>query len=116
MLPSSPTDRSPAPMHQLTSRSLLAVMVVVLAACGGGDGASAKDVKADVAAQVEGSGLAKADAACFADAIVDDLGAKTLKDVDFSADAPPAGDEGDFTAAAMKALTTCDINTDPLRG
>jgi hypothetical protein len=103
-------------MQQLRSTVLIVSLVVGLSACGGGKGPSVADVKADVAAQVAASGLDKAQSECFADLIVDDMGADKLKDVDFSADKPPKGQEEEFAAAALKALSTCKVDAGSFGG
>jgi hypothetical protein len=103
-------------MHKLRSVALIIGVVVSVTACGGSKGTSEADIKADVAAQLADNGLDKVAAECFAGVLVDDMGADKLKDVDFSADTPPAGQEDEFAAAAMKALSTCKIDAGSLGG
>lgn len=91
------------------------LLVLTLAGCGGG-GDSTADVKADLKAQMVDSGLNDEQAECFANIVVDELGAENVKDVDFSSDEPPAGQEKEYAAAAIKALTECDIDLSSLDG
>lgn len=93
-----------------TMLSALAALVVTLAACGGGGGDSEAEIKVKVADQLAENGLDKKDSTCFAGVLVDEIGVDKLKDVDFSSDEPPAGLEAEFTAAALKALTTCNLD------
>jgi hypothetical protein len=103
-------------MQQLRSTVLIVSLVIGLTACGGGKEPSTADVKADVAAQIAESGLDEAQSECFADIIVDDLGAATLKDVDFSADKPEANQNEKIAAAALKARSTCKIDAGSFGG
>ncbi|MEO7428514.1 MAG: hypothetical protein ABIY48_03935 [Acidimicrobiales bacterium] len=92
--------------------------LVTLVGCGGGGGGggnSEAKVKAKVATEIAKEGLDKKASECFAGVIVDEIGVKKLKDVDFSASAPPKGLESEFTAAALKALKTCKIDTAQLK-
>lgn len=104
------------------TRTVLRVLTVLalvgsLAACGGGGGGDSKaEVQAELAKQFAESGLDDAQANCFAKVLIDEIGLDKLKDVDFSADEPPAGLEEDFTAAAMKALSACDIDPTDMSG
>lgn len=118
MLWHSTTDRNPADPMRRPKLSALAVplLVISLAACGGGKKDSPADVKAKVADQLQEQGLSKADATCFADIVVDDVGVATIKDFDFSADKPPAGHEQAFATASLKAITTCKITPSSLGG
>lgn len=104
-------------MHR-TKLSALAgsLLVVTLAACGGGGGDSDSEVKAKLAGQFAKEGLDKEASNCFAGVLVEEIGAKKLKDVDFSAEEPPAGLEDEFTAAAMKAVKNCKIDMSEISG
>lgn len=88
------------------------VLVLGLGACGDDDGGSdAAEIKADIAEQLaEGGTLDEETAECFADVIVDEIGAENLEDIDFSAEEPPAGLEEEFADAAVKALDECDVD------
>ncbi len=106
-------------MHRSLPTGALAAVVLVLglSGCGGGSGGgtSEADIKEKLADQLSQDGeLDKDTAECFAGVIVDEIGVDKLKDVDFSADEPPAGLEEEFTAAAMTALDTCDIDPSTL--
>jgi hypothetical protein len=103
-------------MQQLRTVALVASLVIGLTACGGSKGTSTADVKADVAAQLAESGLDAAASKCVAGVMVDEIGADKVKDIDFSADAPPADQQEEFSAAAIKALTTCKIDAGSLGG
>lgn len=85
----------------------LALLVLLLAACGGGE-ASRADVEADIAAQLEDEGLDADQSACFAEVIVDEVGLDNVKDIDFSAKEPPAELEEELTSAAVRAGAECE--------
>lgn len=88
-------------------------LVVSLAACGGGDGdRGADEIEADIAAQLEESGLPEEDAACVAGVIVDEIGVEELQDVDFSAEEPPADLQEEISAATLAAIDQCDLGAD----
>jgi len=89
-----------------------------LVACGDDEGGDADDLKAELSEefQDDGAGLDEGDADCFAEVIVDEIGADELADVDFSAESPPAELEDEFAAAAQKAIADCDIDPESLGG
>lgn len=95
--------------------ALAALIALALTGCSGGNDSPA-DVKADVAAQMAERGFNDEQADCFANIVVDELGAENVKDLDFSNDEPPAGQEEDYAAAALKALTDCDVDLSSLDG
>lgn len=86
---------------------------VALTACSGG-GANQADIEAKIAAQIVEEGLSAKQAACFAGVIVDEIGVDRLKDVDFSADTPPADLQDDVISASMTAIERCDIDPSSL--
>jgi hypothetical protein len=87
------------------------VLVFGLAACGDDDSGSEADIKAKISDQLAEDGtLDEETADCFADVIVDEIGADALKDVDFSSDEPPEGLQEEFAAAAIKAIDECDLD------
>jgi|GEM_PF-2952591 hypothetical protein len=96
------------------TRALAALTLVVsLAACGGGDRSrSAEDIEADIAEQLEESGLPEETAGCVAGVIVDEIGVEELQDVDFSAEEPPADLQEEITAATLAAIEQCDLGAD----
>jgi hypothetical protein len=101
------------------SLSALAASILVLAlsgCAGGGKGDSVAEVKAHVAEQMVDQGLTPDQADCFADAVVEKMGAADVKDVDFSADEAPADQQEDIAAAAIDALSSCDIDAGSLDG
>lgn len=55
-------------------------------------------------------GLSKTQADCFAGVLIDEVGADKLADIDFSADEPPKDLQDDFTKAAVKAVSNCDLD------
>ncbi len=64
----------------------------------------------------EDSDLTAKQANCIADAIIDKIGTTRLKDVDFSADEPPADMAADITSAAMGSLARCGIDLAEMMG
>jgi hypothetical protein len=104
-------------MHRTLRSGALAAIVFVLAlgACSGGSDDSEADIKARVADQLSADGGLDEEAAeCFAGVIVDEIGTEDLKDVDFSAEEPPAELQEAFTTAAIAAIDTCDIDPESL--
>jgi hypothetical protein len=101
------------------SLSVLAAPILVLAVsgcAGGGKKDSAADVEAKVAEQMVDVGLTPGQADCFAGAVVDKVGVKDVKDIDFSADEPPPSQRKDIVAAAVQALSDCDVDPRSLNG
>ena len=97
-------------MHRIALRLLTGSCVAIaLSACSGG-GASQADIEAKIAAQIVEEGLSAKEAACFAGVLVDEIGVDELKDVDFSADAPPPDLEDDLISASKTAIGRCDID------
>ena len=100
----------------LLRRSGLAALVLTtslgLTACGSGSkDKSAADVKEEISAQLQSDGGLAAEAAdCFADVIVDEVGAKELNDVDFAAEEPTKALGEDLAGAAISARDKCDID------
>lgn len=87
------------------------VLILGLAACGDDDGGSEADVKAEISEQLAEDGtLDEETADCFADVIVDEIGADKLEDVDFSSEEPPEGLQEEFADAAVKAIDECDLD------
>lgn len=91
----------------------LVALIAVLSACAGGsDDRSAEDIQADIAAQLADNGMDEASAECVAGVVVDEIGEDDLKDVDFTAEEPPADLQEDITAAAQAAIAECDLGTE----
>lgn len=90
------------------------VLVLGLSACSGGGDKDEADITSDIADQLAESGLDDEAATCFAEVIVDEIGAEALKDIDFSAEEPPEELQEEFASAAVTALGTCDIDTESL--
>lgn len=104
-------------MHRTTLTALASgLLAVSLAACSSGGGNDAASVRTKVAAQLAESGMDDKAATCFARILVDEIGAKELGKISFSADAPPKGMEDEFAAAAIKASDTCRIDVSQLNG
>lgn len=93
----------------LAAPLLLALLVALLAACGGGE-TSRADVEADIAAQLEDEGLDADQSACFAELIVEEVGLDNVKEIDFSAEEPPAELEDELTSAAVRAGAECELD------
>jgi hypothetical protein len=99
-------------------RTPLIGSIVVLAlgigagACSSSEKDDPKELRKDLSEQFqEGKdGLDKKQADCFADVLIDEVGADELADVDFSADEPPEDLQDAFTAAAVRAVAECDLN------
>lgn len=95
----------------LTSALAALVVALLVTACGGGGDDDPEDLQADLSEDIQTSlDLNEAQADCFADLLVEEIGAEDLQDVDFSADEPPAGMEEQLTAAARAAIDECDID------
>ena len=94
-----------------------AVLVLVLAGCGDSGETSEADLKDEIAEQLEADGTFDAETAeCFADIIVDVIGADELDGVDFSASEPPEDLQEDYVTAARRAVDECDIDPESLGG
>lgn len=96
-----------------------AVLLLGLTACGDDDdsGGSDADIKDEIAEQLAEDGtLDQETAECFADVIVDEIGADELDDVDFSAEEPPEGLQEEFASAAVKAIDECDLDLSSIEG
>lgn len=102
-----------------TSAAAAAVVLILgLSGCGDSGGSSSDaEVKDKIAEQLaEDGALDKDTAECFADVIVDEIGADKLDDVDFSAEEPPEGLQEEFASAAVKAIDDCDLDLSSLDG
>ena len=101
-------------MQRTARTGALAAAVVLalgLAACGDDDGSSDADIKAEISEQLAEDGtLDEETADCFADVIVEEIGADKLEDVDFSSEEPPEGLQDEFAAAAVEAIDACDLD------
>ncbi len=89
-----------------------ACLALVVTACGGGGGDKSRaDVKAELSDSLKagGSGFDEAAADCFADIVIDEVGLEEMRDVDLSADEPPAELQDDITAAAQRAAEECGL-------
>ncbi|MGV3757944.1 MAG: DUF2510 domain-containing protein [Actinomycetota bacterium] len=90
---------------------LIALGVGAFLLLGGDDDDDRERIHAGlVSAFNEDDTFTDAQADCLADHIIDELGEDRLKDVDFSADDPPADLEDDLFAAADSGLEACEID------
>ncbi|MET0728702.1 MAG: DUF2510 domain-containing protein [Acidimicrobiales bacterium] len=98
----------------LIGAGILAIVAIIAAVAllSGGDDDDERDrIHAELVASIsEEGGLSDADADCFADHLIDEIGVDRLKDVDFDADEPPADLEDDLTAASFSGLEACNID------
>jgi len=80
-------------------------------ACGSDDEKSEADIKRELSATLQsgGDGFDKKAADCFAEIVVDEVGVDKLRDVDLSADEPPAELQDEISAAAVRAAEECDL-------
>lgn len=86
-------------------------LALTAAACGGGGDRSEADIKTELSESLQ-SGVDDLDAEaadCFAQLVIDEVGLDALRDVDLSADQPPAEIQDDITAAATRAAEECDL-------
>jgi hypothetical protein len=83
-------------------------------ACGGDDGGGTSEAdlvdELSEMLQGDGGGLSAEAADCYAEIIVDEVGADALKDVDLSADEPPEELQDEITTAATRASEECDLS------
>jgi hypothetical protein len=89
-------------------------LLLTLGACGGGaSDPSEAEIKADlVAAAQEGeNGLTEAQAECYADLVIEEVGVEALKDVDIGADDPPEEIQDALATAAVRAQDECDLTS-----
>jgi len=102
----------------ISATAAAVVLILGLSACGDSDGGSSDaDIKDRIAEQLGEGGALDADTAeCFADVIVDEIGADKLNDVDFSAEEPPAELQEEFAGAAVKAIDACDLDLSSIDG
>lgn len=87
-------------------------LVFATTACGGDSGGDSEaDIVEDLSQTLQGEGGLDAEAAdCYAEIVVDEVGADALKDVDLSADEPPEELQDEITAAAARAAEECDLS------
>jgi len=97
---------------------LAAVAAVVAAVALRDDGDSDRDrIRAAMAAEMTASGdVSQEQADCLANAVIDDLGTDKLKDVDFSADEPPAEIADALSTSVIGSLEACNVDASALAG
>ncbi len=90
-------------------------LAFAVAGCGGDDGggSSEADLVDELSETLQtGDGGLDAEAAdCYAQIIVDEVGAEALKDIDLTADEPPEELQDEITTAATRAVDECDLST-----
>jgi hypothetical protein len=119
MLVRSGPERPPTLAGGFSMRRTPLIGTVLVLALSVGAGACSSDKKDDpddirkeLSEQLQKGedGLSKKEADCFADVLIEEVGADKLADVDFSADEPPKELQGAFAKAAVKAVSDCDID------
>ena len=89
-----------------------AVLLLTAGACGNSDGElTAADIKTELSANFQsgGDGLTKEQADCYADLLIEEVGVDKLKDIDLSADTPPAEIQDAVATASEKAIDECGL-------
>jgi hypothetical protein len=83
------------------------------AACSGDDDKSEADVTKALSENLQDNNpdLDKDAADCFAGIVVDEIGVDKLKDVDLTADEPPAEMQDEIAAAATRAAEECEFSS-----
>jgi len=76
------------------------------------DGDERERIRTEMAAAIADDDIPRSVTECMTDRIVDELGVDRLRDVDFSADGPPADLEDDFNDAARAAYLACSPEDD----
>lgn len=92
--------------------ALVLAFGVGASACSGDSDDDPDDVRQELSEQLrEGdSSFTEEQADCFADVLVDEVGADELADIDFSDAEPPEDLQDAFASAAVKAVSDCDIS------
>lgn len=92
--------------------ALLGAALVTGGCSGASDDKSDADLTSDLATALRAAdpSLAAVAATCWAEVILDEVGADAVRDLDLTSDAPPAELEDDFARAALAARTTCDLD------
>ncbi len=99
------------PLNPLAVALSAVALGLGLGACGGGGSDdSPEDIQAELAEQFQDEGLDEAAAECFAEVLVEEIGADELADIDFSDEAPPEELQEELAAAARIAIDRCDID------
>ena len=87
-----------------------AALLLTLVACGGGgDEPSAADMRKELSSNFSAAGLTKEQADCYADLIIEEAGVDTLKDIDLSAETPPAEIQDAVAAATARSVDECGL-------
>lgn len=99
-------------MRRFSVLGAAAVLLITAGACGSSnDKLSEADIKAELSTNFQsgGDGLTKEQADCYADLLIEEAGVDKLKDIDLSADTPPAEIQDAVAAASEKAIDECDL-------
>ena len=86
---------------------------LVAGGCGGAsEDKSDADLTADLATALRATdaSLGEDAATCWAEVILDEVGADAVRDLDLTSDAPPAELEDDLARAGQAARATCDLD------
>jgi hypothetical protein len=107
-IPTSNEETPVRPSHLLRPVAALC-LVAGAAGCGDNSPKSEADIKKELSETFQGGGegLDAAVADCWAQILIDEVGVAKLRDVDLSADAPPA-ELKDEIAAAGARFAECD--------
>ena len=92
--------------------ALLAAALVVGGCGGANQDKSDADLTADLATALQAADADLGDeaATCWAEVILDEVGADAVRDLDLTSDAPPAELEDDLARAGQAARATCDLD------
>lgn len=99
-------------MRRFSVLGATAVLLLTAGACGGSnDQLSEADIKQELSANFQsgGDGLTKEQADCYADLLIEEAGVDKLKDIDLSADTPPAEIQDAVATASEKAIDECGL-------
>lgn len=99
-------------MRRFSALGAAAALLLTAAACGSSDGElSAADIRRELSANFQSGedGLTKEQADCYADLIIEKVGVDKLKDIDLSADTPPATIQDAVSAASDQAIDECGL-------
>ena len=99
-------------MRRFSVLGAAAALLLTAAACGSSeDELSAADIKTELSANFQSGedGLTKEQADCYADLIIEEAGVDTLKDIDLSAETPPAEIQDAVAAATARSVDECGL-------
>ena len=98
-------------MRRSTALAMTALLCLLLgsAACGGKEKASKEDLVGDISDTLQSGPepLDEETADCFAEIIVEDIGVKTLQDVDIRSNEPPEELQTEIAKATLRGNEEC---------